>query len=548
MKTIAAIVAAYALFGLVILVPQAVYSGDIGVKFVQARALFSNEFRSLDIPYPGAFLDPDEDFFPIRTPFVMNIDGMTQTIFSPMSALLQAAMAGIGGLRGMVLASILAAAVVLMATARMAPADLQLPAVLALGVGSPLWFYAVTGWEHAPAIALSTAGFALAMGSDRRGWPVMAAMLVAAGATLRDEVILLLPGLMFVVWHRTREVRPVLLAVAGATVPLALGAIIEVFWFGRPLAAHLRHAVHLLQSAAHTTADPNPEVPSLAPLTIRERYETVVWYWLLGYGRDGWILAYLGGLAAAVIARWRLRSSVPLLLWTVAVVGLAAIDTWEVVTAPRFLAGLHRVSPYLVFAMLPFPLAAPRDHWLNRAVAVTVVAYLVIAFVGVDTTGGKSLGPRLLMPLFPLLTVASVATIAAYLRSGATIDRRIGWAGVTLMMLAMATHLFGTPRAYLERNRIDARPIVAAMQSNIRILVADEEFTAQLLLPLYYRKIVFLADTPEQGSRLAANLINGKIAEVLLISRDLTPATQLRPLRLQRVTRSGRFTIQHWSR
>src|SRR4029078_9314275 len=106
--------------------------------------------------------------------------------------------------------------------------------------------------------------------------------------------------------------------------------------------------------------------------------------------------------------------------------------------------------------------------------------------------------------LFPLLTVASVATIAAYLRSVETMDRRIGWAGVTLVMLAMATHLLGTPRAYLERNRIDARPIVAAMQSNIRILVADEEFTAQLLLPLYYRKIVFLADTPEQGSRLAA--------------------------------------------
>src|SRR5215213_8977034 len=102
MKTLVAIVSGYALFGLVVLVPQAVYSGDIGVKFVQARALASSHFRSLDIPYPGEFLDPSREFFPIRAPFVMSVGATTQTIFSPMSALLQAGMTVTGGLRGMV--------------------------------------------------------------------------------------------------------------------------------------------------------------------------------------------------------------------------------------------------------------------------------------------------------------------------------------------------------------------------------------------------------------------------------------------------------------
>jgi len=548
MKTVVAIVIAYAIFGLVVLVPEAIYSGDIGVKFVQARALAANRFVSLDLPYPGGFLDPQREFFPIREPFVMRVGPTLQTIFSPMSAVLQGGMAAVAGLRGMVVSSLLAAAVILFATRRMAPADMQLPAVLALGLGSPLWFYAVTGWEHAPAVAFSTAGFAVAMLGERRGSPLLAALLVAAGATLRDEVILLLPGLFLVTWLRSRTLHSLGLALVGVVIPITAGAFVEVVVFGRPLAAHLRHAVHVLQSAAHVASGPNPELPALAPFTLRERYETVVQYWLLGYGRDGWIVVYLCGLTAALLARWKLRTAVPLLVWFAAVVALALADTWEVVTAPKFLAGVQRVAPYLCFSVLPGPLMGKRTGWTHWAIGLTALAFLVLAFAGVDTTGGKSLGPRLLLPLFPLLTVTAIASIAAYMRSEAVWERAIGRAGALMVALAIVSHVFGTARAYEQRNRIDAFPILTAKDSSARVVIADEEFTAQLLLPLYYRKIVFLADTPEQGSRLAANLIDGKVAEVLLVSRSLTPAIHLAPLRLQSVMRSGRFNIQRWSR
>ena len=40
-----------------------------------------------------------------------------------------------------------------------------------------------------------------------------------------------------------------------------------------------------------------------------------------------------------------------------------------------------------------------------------------------DTTGGKSLGPRLLLPLFPMLTVASIESIRDYLRAPGRTDR-----------------------------------------------------------------------------------------------------------------------------
>ena len=48
----------YAVLGLWVLAPEVVYSGDIGVKYVQARALGLQRLASMDIPYRGAFLYP----------------------------------------------------------------------------------------------------------------------------------------------------------------------------------------------------------------------------------------------------------------------------------------------------------------------------------------------------------------------------------------------------------------------------------------------------------------------------------------------------------
>ena len=55
----------------------------------------------------------------------------------------------------------------------------------------------------------------------------------------------------------------------------------------------------------------------------------------------GWFAA---GLAAALVLRWRWRVSLGLLAWIAAIVVLAWMDLQEVVTAPKWLAGLHRVS------------------------------------------------------------------------------------------------------------------------------------------------------------------------------------------------------------
>ena len=544
-----AITASYAVLGLVVFSPLGIYSSDIGVKFVQARALADARFRSLDLAYPGAFLDPAREFFPIRPPFVIRTGDETQAIFSPASAVLQAAPAAAAGLRGLIIVSLVSAAVTLLASSAMAPPGQKTAVVLAVGVGSPLWLYAVLGWEHAPAVALSTASFAVALRSRKAASAAVAGMLIGAAALLRDEVLLLIPGLLVMTGLRYRSARPVVTTAVIAVAVLLAGLLIDVMWFERPPAAHLRHAVDLVlgTDAVGTAAG---DLPVLEQMSFRSRYETVIHYWLLGYGNDFWVLIFSATLLAALLAR-RFSSSagsLAILAWVAGVVVLAAMDAWEVATAPKWLAGLHRVAPYLVFALLPPPAKGRDDGWQPYAIVAATALYVVAAMVATNTTGGKSLGPRLLLPLLPLLAVAAMMRIAAYLRASAALERVTGYSGVLLVALAAVIHLAGAIPAYHARNREDAAPLLVAQASSARVIVTDHPHTAQMLLPLYYRKVIFLADSHEARAKLGALLADAKVPEVLLMSERFEPATRLSPLKIRESDKFGRMFIQYWGR
>jgi hypothetical protein len=537
----------YAVLGLVVLRPDAVYSGDIGVKFVQARALAARHFTSLDVPYPGVFLDPDRRFFALRPPFVMTAGNETQAIFPTASAAIQAAAVTAGGVRGMIVMTLLAGLAVLYSTAKMAEPPLRPDVLLAIGLAGPLWFYAISGFEHAPAVACGAGAFACAMRLSEPKGALFAGALIGLGAIQRDEVLLLTPGLLIVIWLRTRSWPPLMRAVVATVLILIAAACVDVWWFGRPAAAHLRHAVHLLHGS-WIGSEPGTDLPSLKPFTMHERYQTVIQYWLLGYGNNTVIALYAGGLAVALLV-WRTRrTSIGVLVWLVAVVALAAIDLHEVVTLPKWLAGMQRVSPYFVFALLPGPAWVERTGWVRGAMLLTAVAYVALAFAGVDTTGGKSLGPRLLLPLFPMLAVASMASIREYLGATARTDRWVGYTGVLLVTMTVIIHMCGTVPAYIHRNRDDAAAISAVASSPERIVVSDDMFTAQLLMPLYFRKIIFLADTPPLASQLGEKINDQRISGVMLVARGDTPSVALPPLRLAGVEHKGRFVIQHWTR
>jgi hypothetical protein len=286
-------------------------------------------------------------------------------------------------------------------------------------------------------------------------------------------------------------------------------------------------------------------------MTLKERHQTVIQYWLFGYGNDTLLAAYLGGLIAAVLVYRKLRSPLGIIVWLGAIVWLVAQDFHELITAPKWLAGLYRVAPYLVFAALPPPAGRVDggQRVLIYSVAfATAVAYLVLAFAGVDTTGGKGLGPRLLLPLLPLLTVAAVSRLIGYLGSRARGDRTIGGIGVLIVLMTLVMHGYGTTYAYYARNRDDSAAIAAVARSRERIVVAADVHTAQLLFPLYYRKIVLLVDSPEAAGALSTMVTTQRLSGALLVSRNLGPEIVFPGLRVAKTEQVGRMSITHWVR
>jgi hypothetical protein len=173
---------------------------------------------------------------------------------------------------------------------------------------------------------------------------------------------------------------------------------------------------------------------------------------------------------------------------------------------------------------------------------------MAIAYAGVDTTGGKGLGPRLLFPLFPLLAVAAVAAIREYAQADDRVDRWIGRVGVALVLISVAIHVSGTIPAYVARNGDDGSAVSAIASSRERVVVADDVFTAQLMFPLYYRKIILLADNPELGARLGALLSEQHVLDAIVVSRSVEPAVELSPLRRVSVEHRGRMVVEHWQR
>jgi hypothetical protein len=441
--------------------------------------------------------------------------------------------------------TIVAGLVTLWAVARMASPELRAATLLAAGLAGPLWFFAVSGWEHAQAVACGAVAFAIALRGSNARAAALAGAVLGLGVTQRDEVILLVPGLLAVVWVRTRDWRPMAAAVAGVAAVVLAGTALDVWWFKRPPAAHLRHAVHVLRGA-WLGSEPGTDVPTLHPFTFRERYETVVRYWLAGYAQDTAIAVFAVALAAALLLRRGIGTSAGIVIWLAAVLALAVADMIDVVSAPKWLAGLQRVSPYLVFAILP----PPRGRvWtpMRAAFAFTAVVYLALAFGGADTTGGKGLGPRLLLPLFPMLTVAAIAAIHEYLKAAPRAERAAGVVGVLLVAVSLVTHAAGTVPAYIVRNRDDGSAIMAVKAAPERIVVSDDPFTAQLLMPLYFRKMLFVADTPYLAHELAVRLAAERVGSVLLVARDEV-RVGLAPLRRSSSERRGRFIIERWTR
>ena len=148
------------------------------------------------------------------------------------------------------------------------------------------------------------------------------------------------------------------------------------------------------------------------------------------------------------------------LLVVCVVAGLHVRDLAFLVRQPDFVPGLLRLSPVLIFAALPTA-SSPRVPSNRLTLLLTTGVFLAGMLLLVNTTGGASLGPRLLIPVLPLLAVAAWEGLDSYRDARhSRVEYRFTWLiGLALLLGSIVMQAGVAARAYVAFNRRERQAV-----------------------------------------------------------------------------------------
>jgi hypothetical protein len=278
-------------------------------------------------------------------------------------------------------------------------------------------------------------------------------------------------------------------------------------------------------------------------MTWSRRFETIGVFWLFGYNA---LVAVAGtGLLALAMVGRRHR-------WIVAGVlaAFAAAHWWDVATLllePRVHAGLFRLSPLLLIGLLPRADGDPPTP-LVRLARVVTASVLAAVLVTINTEGGKAIGPRLIIGLWPLLAAAGVDTLAGYLRAWRSIPsaRIVVVSGFGLVAASLVMQLAIVLPLRADRTGSDAHALRLIRAVGDPVIVNETVFDMQLTAPLYFERLIMHA-APGQRTALSRALAAGGIESFTLVLRPGAGTTpEFRGYREVQSWTAGRFVISRW--
>ena len=516
---------------------------DASVKRAQTLALAESGLQRQALPYRARYLDPRQWYLPFVKPFVMRTRTGTQAIFPTVAAAIDVPAEWLGGMAALRFVSIVSTLLAVGLAIRFlgSGSDVLAPAVLMLA--TPLWFYALGGTSHPAGLLLATAAVLVMVGGRRA---FRAGLLLGISSTLRDETLALAPGLLAIAAWQWRKPGPLARLAAGIAVPVVVVAFIDQGLYGRPAAAHLLHAV---QATLFPDA-PAGAMGVLEPLSWRTRLDVVLVYWL-----DGRSLTHLTVLASTLVlaaaVRWRTGSfwgAMPALALVIA--GTAA-DVLAMLDAPRRMPGLLRLAPFLIFAVLPHAEGPPEQAQRRWSVLVLAAAFLLVAALTTNTSGGKPLGPRLLLPIWPLLAASAWQGVVGHMQArGSALSHRVLATGGAALVLAgfviNAWMLLPLYRAG-EADALGATRYLAGTTEDV--IVIGSPFAIDPVMAVYPHRTVMLAASNADAEDIATRLVNARVRRFLFVRRDDREdlAADFPAFAVSEELRFGRWLVQRWT-
>ncbi len=365
------------------------YTGDPGVKLVASRNAIATPSRPLEIPLPTVrgrdlpYLDP---FYAVHGD---HAHAVTSELFPLASAPFIAAMGARGAYvlpaLGFLLAIAGAAWLGVLLDTQRSPAAIMLTALL----GTPLLFYGLEFWEHAPAAGISALAMCLLVRSSSRpgtGRRPLADFEATTAGVLFGVAFLLRPE----------------------TVCIAIAVLVAARWL---LGASVRQAGLTIAGMAI----------AVLPLAA---------YALLHFGHV--LTPHFAGNPALWDAGWLGRRG-------------AILSEWLVSIGP---SNVFIVAPVVLVA-LALPWQGERRQGQGFLVAVASLAAVLI-FLSAPNDGGGQWGPRYLLPVAVPLTVLAadvLQAVTARWRAGVWITVALSLGGAWVQRTSYE-RLRGTKQTY----------------------------------------------------------------------------------------------------
>ncbi len=519
------LVAAVYLLSYAVIETRGFWIVDNANKFLQVQALLGSRFTDASLPWLGGTMDPRYEFNPLPPPFSFFKDGRLFSQYSLPFAFLSAINYGVVGWWGLYVIPLLATLLMLPGLGRVADAlgyreGSGRAAVLMAALGTPLWFYALVFWEHAPAVCLGVWAVAFALRFLRRGgWGnlVVSSLLAAGSIWFRDEMYLFLAVLVVTIVFYSPGRRAPALAVGLLAGLTALAPLWWLQWkiLGSPFGFHLETSRAFADGVGAWAA-------------VRPR----VFYDLFAAAGKRWWLSLLltAPFTMALIVRPSFRKrafglAVPLALLAGTLTTLFVLAGYLRADSPVIWMlrtnSLFTASPLLLAAGLRLREAeGPSSRaLLRRWLWLLVVGYAILygLLSPADRTEGIHWGNRLLLVLYPLLAALAAGVLV---RWWSWEPPGPGWRkGIVILAAAVSLGAQVWSLMLLDwRQDFSRRANLEIGRRPEGTVVTDTWWVSQELYSEFYRKAYFYAGDPQGYQRLLGMLAAAGRREILLVT------------------------------
>jgi hypothetical protein len=217
------------------------FVGDPGVKLIAARNALAHPASPLDIPLPSI----DGATLPYVEPFFVVHGSHAHAVTSEIFPLISAPLIGALGVRGAYLVPGLGLLLAIWACIRLAVLldgrRSEIAVGLAAALGTPLMFYGLEYWEHAPAVGLAALATVWLLSATEGGRAFAAGLLFGLATLFRPEAFWFFAAV--VAASRLLSAAPrrsaVVLAATGAAVAVAPLVLYSAVHFGTIVPPHV---------------------------------------------------------------------------------------------------------------------------------------------------------------------------------------------------------------------------------------------------------------------------------------------------------------------